>query len=76
MGWFDKDPAQEQLDIYSDLLSEKQSQLEELQGVETAGAGMERESLQEEIQEIQINIEQVREGMEQSKGLNLNDMDD
>lgn len=62
MGWFDKDPIQEQLEIYGELLEEKQAELDGLDGVSgSASVEAHREQLQEQIKHIQLNIEQTQE---------------
>lgn len=67
MGWFDKSPAEEQLQVYSDLLEEKQNRFAELDGVQTGNAILEREQLQDEMADIQIQIEQTRDNIELSQ---------
>lgn len=80
MGWFDREPAEEQLQVYSGLLEEKQGRYEELEGVQTGNSILEREQLQEEMANIQIQIEQTRDMIEisqdQSEGQSLNDYND
>lgn len=76
MGWFSQEPAQEKIDLYTNLLDEKQERLAELNGVETGSAALEREELEEKIQEIKINVEQAKEDLKQDKGFSLNNFND
>ena len=84
MGWFtDPNPLEEQIDVYNELLEEKQARYEEIKDVSTGNAGIEREQLQDDIAQIQINIEQTRFDLEQERiakeqveGQSLNDFED
>lgn len=67
MGIFGKDDHQQNLvDIYEDLLEEKQDQLDDLDGVEGAEVESRREKLTQQIANLRVSLEQAREA--QSRG--------
>ena len=74
MGLFSKNPLEEQIDVYTEHLKEKEERIEELEGVDTGAAKLEREELSDQIADLKINIEQTRDQM--TDGESLNDMSD
>ncbi len=74
MGLFSKNPQEEQIDVYSKHLQEKQERYDKLHGVDTGAAKTEREELSDQIAELKINIEQTRDQLTESRS--LNDMSD
>ena len=74
MGLFSKNPLEEQVDVYTELLKEKEEQFSELEDVDTGAAKLEREALRDDIANIKINIEQTRDQI--TDGQSLNDMSD
>ena len=70
MGLFSKNPLEEQISIHQEHLAEKEEQFNELEGVDTGAAKLERENLRDQIAGIKISIEQGRDQLTESQSLN------
>lgn len=67
MGLFSKeDHRQNQIDIYEELIEEKQDELGKLDGVEGAEVESRREKLAQQISNLRVALEQVQETAERS----------
>lgn len=67
MGWFisEEDDGAKRLEIFNELLEDKQGQYEALENVEgSPEAEAQRHKLFEEIKEIELQIEEIREHQE------------
>ncbi len=74
MGLFSKNPLEKQIDIYNEHIEVKQEQFDELEGVDTAAAKVEREDLRDQLADLNIKIEQARDQL--TEGESLNDLSD
>ncbi len=68
MGWLtDENHLENQIEIQKEMLEKKQEQYEQLNGIEgNANIEMQKQDLQEQIQQIQLNIEQSMEDAERA----------
>lgn len=68
MGWLtDENHLENQISIQQEMLEKKQEQYEQLDSVQgNANIEMQKQDLQEQIQQIQLNIEQSMEDAERA----------
>jgi len=68
MNWFtDENHTENQLEIYQEILAEKNKELEALADVEgSAAIDAHRLQLQEQINQIELSIEKTHEGAERA----------
>jgi len=65
----DEDHNQKQIDVCQELIEEKQAEIDALEDVDaadSAAAETRRRALSEEIQQLQINIAQIKESSERA----------
>lgn len=67
MGIFDSDPLDEQQEILGELLEEKQTELDELGGIDSPAASERRDQLNEQIKQIGAQIEQIKNQQQQQE---------
>ena len=61
-----EDRVQNQIDIYEELIAEKQDELANLDGVEGAEVEARREKLDQQVSNLRISLEQLQERKEQT----------